>query len=75
MNGANALDATVPKCLSEGSQFVFFTNFGVCVKVIVICIPCRYQKKQSNAINQPLGTRVVNNMISLISNNSNALYP
>ena len=33
-----------------------------------------YQGKQSNAINQPLGTRVINSMVSLISSNSNVLY-
>ena len=33
-----------------------------------------YQGKQSNTINQPLGTRVIKNMISLISSNSNVLY-
>ena len=33
-----------------------------------------YQGKQSNAINHPLGTGVINNMVSLISNNSNVLY-
>ena len=30
-----------------------------------------YQEKQSNAINQPLGLHVINNMVSLIFNNSN----
>ena len=33
-----------------------------------------YQGKQSNVINQPLETRVINNMASLISSNSNVLY-
>ena len=33
-----------------------------------------YQGKQSNAINQSLGTHVVNSMVSLISSNSNVLY-
>ena len=33
-----------------------------------------YQGKQSNAISQPLGTHVINNMVSIISSNSNALY-
>ena len=72
----DTLDATVPKCLSEGSQFVLFTKFGVWVKVMVVRILCRYlyQEKQSNAINQPLGARVINNMVSLISSNSNVLY-
>ena len=32
------------------------------------------QGKQSNAINQPLGKRVINNMVSLISSNPNVLY-
>ena len=33
-----------------------------------------YQGKQSNAINQPLGIRVINNIVFLISSNSNVLY-
>ena len=33
-----------------------------------------YQGKQSNAINQPLGRRMINNMVSLISSNSNVFY-
>ena len=33
-----------------------------------------YQRKQSNAINQTLGTRVINNMVSLIFSNSNVRY-
>ena len=33
-----------------------------------------YQRKQSNANNQPLGTGVINNMVSIISSNSNVLY-
>ena len=33
-----------------------------------------YQGKQSNANDQPLGTRVINNMVSIISSNSNVLY-
>ena len=33
-----------------------------------------HQGKQSNAINQSLGTRIFNNMVSIISNNSNVLY-
>ena len=33
-----------------------------------------YQRKQSNANDQPLGTRVINNMVSIISSNSNVLY-
>ena len=33
-----------------------------------------YQRKQSNAIDQPLGTRVINNMVSIISSNSNVLH-
>ena len=39
--------------------------------------PCHmqiYQGKQSNANDQPLGTRVINNMVSIISSNSNVLY-
>ena len=38
---------TVPKCLSEGSQFVLFTKFGACVKVMVIRIPYRYIRESS----------------------------
>ena len=71
----HSLDATVPKCLSEGSQLILVTKFGACVEVIVILITCRYYKgKQSNAISQLLGTRVINNMASIISSNSNVLY-
>ena len=33
-----------------------------------------YQKKQSNANDQPLGTRVINNMVSIISSISNVFY-
>ena len=33
-----------------------------------------YQGRQSNAINQPLGTRVTNNLVSLISSSSIVLY-
>ena len=33
-----------------------------------------YQGKQTNAINQSLGTRVINNMVSLVFSNSNVLY-
>ena len=33
-----------------------------------------YQRKQSNAINQTLGTRVINTMVSLIFRNSDVLY-
>ena len=33
-----------------------------------------YQGKQTKAINQPLGTSVMNNMVSLISSNFNVLY-
>ena len=33
-----------------------------------------YQGKQSNANDQPLGTRVINNMVSVISSNFNVLY-
>ena len=33
-----------------------------------------YQGKQSNANDQPFGTRVINNMVSIISRNSNVLY-
>ena len=33
-----------------------------------------YQGKQSNALNQSLGARVINNMVSFISSNSNVLY-
>ena len=33
-----------------------------------------YQGKQSNANNQPLGKRVINNIVSIISSNSNILY-
>ena len=33
-----------------------------------------YQRKQSNAINQPLGTCVINNVVSFISSNSSVLY-
>ena len=33
-----------------------------------------YQGKQSKANNQPLGTRVINNMVSIISSISNVLY-
>ena len=33
-----------------------------------------YLGKQSNANNQPLGTSVINNMVPIISSNSNVLY-
>ena len=33
-----------------------------------------HQGKQSNVINQPLGTHVINNMVFIMSSNSNVLY-
>ena len=38
---------TVPKCLLEGSQFVSFTKFGACVKMMIVRIPCRYIRESS----------------------------
>ena len=65
------LDTTVPKCLSEGSQFVLVTKSGACngyryhVQI--------YQGKQSNVIYQPLETCVINNMVFIIFSKSNAV--
>ena len=64
----------MPKCLLEGSQFVLVTKFGACLEVMIGYHMQIYQEKQSNAIDQVLGTRVNNNVISIISSNSNVLY-
>ena len=68
------LDVTVPKYLLERSKFVLVTKFGVCVELMVMYHMQIYQGKQSNAIDQPLGTRFIKNMVYIISSNSNVLY-
>ena len=53
----------MPKGLSEGSQFALVTKFGACLEVMVGDHVQIYQGKQSNAIDQFLETRVINNMV------------
>ena len=70
----HTLDAQCQNVYQREVNLFFFKIWWLCESdgypyPIQIC-----QVKQSNAINQPLVTRIISNMVSLISSNSNVLY-
>ena len=71
----HTLDATVPKCLSEGKQFALVKNL---VSVWKSRLSISHADILGKAVkrDQPAfrNTRVINNMVSVIFSNSNVLH-